>query len=262
MMLALAQASGQLEEWAEATIDEIKAKGRSWCRMKRKGSNKVHEHAWTVQDAKEYGLWEKRGYNNTPTPWLTYKWRMLQLKPRSWCLKDCFSDMFKGFIAKEEAEEIGLVEEEGSTQGLIAAKSQVETKGAEIAKALDTKIEQTGATPVVAPGNVETPVGNVEPLVGNVESPVGLPQEPAGSEPELPLGETAPPNPMEGLRQDIYALQSVLEGSDAGQVAHNKVLGKLKVKLTKGKNPLEALPGSQWELYRSELNSAVDGLAQ
>ena len=48
-------------------------------------------------DAKRAGLWTKAG------PWQTYPRRMLQMRARSFALRDAFPDVLKGLISVEEA---------------------------------------------------------------------------------------------------------------------------------------------------------------
>jgi hypothetical protein len=48
-------------------------------------------------DAKRAGLWTKAG------PWQTYPRRMLQMRARSFALRDAFPDVLKGLISVKEA---------------------------------------------------------------------------------------------------------------------------------------------------------------
>jgi hypothetical protein len=66
------------------------------CIAKRHGSTAVTAH-FSVLDAKKGGLWTKAG------PWQTYPRRMLQMRARSFALRDCFPDILKGLISVEEA---------------------------------------------------------------------------------------------------------------------------------------------------------------
>ncbi len=50
-----------------------------------------------LMDAKRAGLWTKAG------PWQTYPRRMLQMRARSFALRDAFPDVLKGLISVEEA---------------------------------------------------------------------------------------------------------------------------------------------------------------
>ncbi len=66
------------------------------CTAKRHGSSPVTAR-FSVIDAKRAGLWTKAG------PWQTYPRRMLQMRARSFALRDAFPDVLKGLISVEEA---------------------------------------------------------------------------------------------------------------------------------------------------------------
>jgi hypothetical protein len=65
------------------------------CRVKRKGIPTCVERVFTVDDAKTAGLWSKDG------PWKQYPDRMLQMRARSWALKDAFPDKLMGLDIAE-----------------------------------------------------------------------------------------------------------------------------------------------------------------
>lgn len=66
------------------------------CIAKRHSSTPVTAR-FSVMDAKRAGLWTK------PGPWQTYPRRMLQMRARSFALRDAFPDVLKGLISVEEA---------------------------------------------------------------------------------------------------------------------------------------------------------------
>lgn len=133
--LAMVRGKKLLQYWKEASIEEIKKTGIAWCEMKRVDVDEPMRHTYTIDDAKMARVWEKLGRNDYPTPWVTHKYRMLQLKPRDMCLRDLFGDVFKGLHSVEEAQEIRMIEEEQEAQALIEDKSQPGTKGKEILQA-------------------------------------------------------------------------------------------------------------------------------
>lgn len=130
--LAMVRGKHLLEWKKEASLDEIKKTGIAWCEMKRVDVQEVERHTWSVDDAKVAGVWEKLSRNGFAGPWVTHKWRMLQLKPRDMCLRDLFGDVFKGLHSVEEAQEIVMLNEAQTSQALIESFSQPETKGKEI----------------------------------------------------------------------------------------------------------------------------------
>jgi hypothetical protein len=72
------------------SIDEVA--GAS-CMIQRQGRVSKVERSFTVADAKQAKLWGKVGHSGKPTPWVLYPKRMLQMRARSWCLKDLFADV-------------------------------------------------------------------------------------------------------------------------------------------------------------------------
>jgi len=68
------------------------------CIVKRRGRNPV-VRSFSEEDAKRAGLWGKN-------VWKSYPQRMLQMRARSWALRDSFPDALKGMMAREEAQDI------------------------------------------------------------------------------------------------------------------------------------------------------------
>lgn len=93
---ALCYASGQVEFIEE----HIEGEGDRRCavfRTKRKGQPNVNETRFSVADAKLAKLWGKQG------PWTQYPDRMMQMRARSFGLRDVYADVLKGIILAEEA---------------------------------------------------------------------------------------------------------------------------------------------------------------
>lgn len=67
----------------------------AFCRVKRKGIPTETQRTFTVDDAKKAKLLGKAG------PWTEYPKRMLQMRTRSWALKDAFPDRLMGFAIAE-----------------------------------------------------------------------------------------------------------------------------------------------------------------
>ena len=99
-MLALVQS-----HFAYEAIDEGQSTDKEGvCRIKRKGEA-WYEVRFSLEDAKRAGLLGKAG------PWTAYTKRMLQLRARSFALRDKFADALKGLIAAEEALDIAVTAE-------------------------------------------------------------------------------------------------------------------------------------------------------
>jgi len=109
-LLAVVQASGLLSDFWETPIEENGKVVGYLCHAERRDRSKPIERKFTIEDAKTAGLWGKRGRNGQPTPWVTYPDRMLQMRARSFALRDGFADVLKGVIAREEARDFIDVE--------------------------------------------------------------------------------------------------------------------------------------------------------
>lgn len=93
-LLALAMGHKDFE-W----IEETPITNGAQCIIKRKGSE-PHKIVFTIEDAKKAGLWGKSG------PWTQYPARMLQMRARSFCVRNTFADALKGIKCEHEAEDI------------------------------------------------------------------------------------------------------------------------------------------------------------
>lgn len=93
-MLALVQAS-PVFEWIKETVED----GAAACEVKRRGMAAV-VRLFSIDDAKRAGLWGKQG------PWQQYPSRMLQMRARSWALRDAFADVLRGIQSVEEVRDI------------------------------------------------------------------------------------------------------------------------------------------------------------
>lgn len=126
MLLALARSSelwddSAFREWFTGTFPNDDFTAHITC--KRRGSQHIVESSFSVADAKLAKLWGKTGRDGQPTPWIQYPKRMLQMRARSFGLRDGFTDVLRGMIAREEAEDIPTVKAEvvGSRPAVGAA---------------------------------------------------------------------------------------------------------------------------------------------
>jgi len=97
-LLGLVKASPVCDDVVE-TLEGEGDKMTAICVAKRKGKSPV-EARFSVQDAKDAGLWSK------PGPWKQYSKRMLQMRARGFALRDAFPDVLRGLITAEEAADI------------------------------------------------------------------------------------------------------------------------------------------------------------
>lgn len=100
--LGLAMGSGLLEDIAESIEGEGDAM-RAVCVAKRVGNTTPVARSFSVADARKANLWGKTG------PWSQYPQRMLQMRARSWALRDGFADVLKGLHVVEEVRDYRVV---------------------------------------------------------------------------------------------------------------------------------------------------------
>jgi len=97
--LAVVRRSGLLadiEEWTEGAGSDMTA----YCRVIRADSGEEIQQSFSWSEAEQAGLAQKGG------PWQDYPRRMMQMRARSWCLRDAFPEVLKGMMLAEEAEAI------------------------------------------------------------------------------------------------------------------------------------------------------------
>lgn len=109
-VLALVKASST----CEYVVEEVGDNGAT-CKVKRRGEPEQVRH-FTVEDAKKASLWGKQG------PWTNYPKRMLQVRARSWALRDVFPDVLRGMPIAEELQDMP------SEKDITPAQEQANTK--------------------------------------------------------------------------------------------------------------------------------------
>lgn len=104
----------------EDVIEKIDGAGDSMsatCTIKRRGRESV-TRTFTVANARLANLWNKEG------PWKTYPQRMLQMRARSWALRDSFADALRGIGIAEEVRDTPM--KEMGEADVIISKEQFE----------------------------------------------------------------------------------------------------------------------------------------
>ena len=116
--LALAMKTGQLSSINEdPTRDEDGNVIAYTCSIRKKNLESMTIRTFSIGDAERAGLWGKRG------PWTQYPQRMLQLRARSWALKDSFPEIFLGApIAEYDAEFNQTMRDAGELTNLLNEK--------------------------------------------------------------------------------------------------------------------------------------------
>lgn len=96
--LALVKSSPDYEYLSESFDAE---RHSAICKAKKRGEPEVIRE-FSIDDAKRAGLWDKAG------PWKTYPKRMLQMRARSWAIRDTWPHVLKGLSISEEAQDIPI----------------------------------------------------------------------------------------------------------------------------------------------------------
>ena len=166
-VMALVRGSGLLEDFREDVTDQ-----GATCTVKRRGEQPVSRH-FSVEDAKKAGLWGKQG------PWQQYPKRMLQMRARSWAIRDVFTDVLKGINIKEvleddEVKHMGQAEIIPNGQPANGpAASRTDALKAQLAA---RKAATPQPAPVMADGEPMEPAPDL-PLVLTLIRDAGTPEE-------------------------------------------------------------------------------------
>ena len=87
-------------------IEETVEGNVATCAVKRRDRSAV-VRTFSEADAKRAGLWGKAG------PWQQYHNRMLQMRARSWALRDAFPDALRGLGIREEVQDYQIKQARG-----------------------------------------------------------------------------------------------------------------------------------------------------
>lgn len=110
--LALVYRSGKID-WIEESLitDPVTHQTiGARCITKRKGMEKTVERSFMKKDAETAGLLSKG-------PWKQYPSRMYQMRARSWCIKDAYTDVLSG-VAIGEYDHNAIIDHSGNILGL------------------------------------------------------------------------------------------------------------------------------------------------
>jgi len=193
MLLAIAQRSPEFDhtrfrEVTECDPDNPKDADsyRAICEVARVGDPQTHVVIFSVFDAKRAKLWDKE-------IWQKYPKRMLQMRARSYALRDRFAGELKGLVAREEFIDI----EPTGLPAVIDQQPESAPQPGQRARDLAARARQS-LPPLPA---ATTPVVTPEPAAEGVEA---AQQQPAGAEP--------PHDPA----QEDSSVSSAQEGAGAG----------------------------------------------
>lgn len=143
-VLAVVRGSGQLEAIVE-TIDGPDNEWVATCAVKRRGEAPM-TRTFSMADAKRAKLSGKEG------PWTQYPKRMLQMRARSFALRDAFADVLRGINVAEELGDI--------VEGTVTAVDGVPREPQRLVAPVTASPEtHEGAAPATTP-----PAANGAPL--------------------------------------------------------------------------------------------------
>ncbi len=107
-----------VREWPEGDIKD--GTYTAYCAVRRKGQEE-EIRSFSIDMAKKAGLWGKTG------PWTNYPERMLQMRARSWAIRDTFPDALRGLQIAEEAQDIIDITPRQNTQKVELMTSRLTT---------------------------------------------------------------------------------------------------------------------------------------
>ena len=136
-MLALVRGSGLLEYIKEEPTD-----AGCTCTVKRRGEDEVCR-SFSMEDAKRAGLAGKQG------PWAQYPKRMLQMRARSWALRDVFPDVLKGVYIAEEARDMPTEKDITADASTVDAENKPKTRADKARAALADRRKEVVTVRVV-----------------------------------------------------------------------------------------------------------------
>ncbi len=101
LALGLVRRSQLLVDFKEDPPDKALKQGFGKCHAKRVNGEEA-EYTFSIGDATRAKL------INKPGPWQEYRGRMLQVRARSWILRDLFGDVLKGLAIVEEQRDVPM----------------------------------------------------------------------------------------------------------------------------------------------------------
>lgn len=188
--LALVNASGQVASVEEHAPHIALKQGFGRCIVTMK-NGAVVERQFSIEDAKRAKLWTKEG------PWQTYPGRMLQMRARSWAIRDAAPQVLKGIQFREEMQDMEVIHPPVAMPKAVNAPRNVQDA---------TLVAGSGDTPTDTPNAQpernasEIPVSESEQTTGDI------PNE--GQEPGNAPDDTAQLRITEERRKELFKIRS------------------------------------------------------
>ena len=208
---SLAVINGRPTLWGDALLATVLGRGvlvREWmegegeesiahCEITRPDTKVKVERTFSVDDAKRAGLWMRKGRDGQDTPWVTYWPRMLQMRARSWAIRDGCADITRGIWVREEAVDAAYEDVTEASDAPVTV-SQFLTADVEQADQGEIVIVDVDAEPEPEPEPEPQPappaqqmVEHIDPETGEVTEVPASPSETAGDV-DLEAGEPPP----------------------------------------------------------------------
>lgn len=122
------------------------------CTVVRAGESKPIVRQFSVEDAKtakKWGAMDCKPESRAASPWVKYPRRMLQMRARSWALRDAFADAMCGMPITEELRDI--------TEEVVVRNAEPEPQGATATERLKNRIKPPAPEPEAKPDAGEEP---------------------------------------------------------------------------------------------------------
>jgi len=126
-VLALVLKSNQVKDFSERFEGDFPTDNfTAICEIERLGFKTIIKRTFSIVDAKNASLWVYSNNNKSQhSPWAKYPKRMLQMRARSWALRDGFSDYLKGFGVAEEVKDYVDITPKSEIKPQIETKPQL-----------------------------------------------------------------------------------------------------------------------------------------
>lgn len=181
-MLALVMGSREMEWFEEDAPDVAVQQGFGRFKTKRKGWTNPTERRFSIEEARKAGLLTK-------DVWRNYLGRMLQMRARSWGLRDQYPDVLKGIIAREETDDYQVINPPPQMPTRTSAPKIVQEA---VLASDEAQPEKEANAPVAKPQEAERPS---QSLFGDAQEPGN-----AQGDDQRPITET--------MRKELFKVRS------------------------------------------------------
>ena len=151
ILVGMAWGSGKLVDLEEKTSGDYPEDNyTAICTTKRTvsdGNIATITRSFSISDAKKAGLWQRNPI------WKKYPKRMLNMRARSWALRDGFSDVLRGLVAVEEAVDYEGHPDYKKSQEFVSQAMEGNTSKKENKK--EARKNSTEISPIEILGNID-----------------------------------------------------------------------------------------------------------